>query len=228
MDANRNAEFRDLLVAHIIFAIIVVIVLLLPNSPIGARLLISVIAYNVIIPIIALRRGHKRWLEIWIFVLPISILQIFPDWYLALQLDVLSFPVDGFPMIGDVPIYMAGLWAIPLFIIVYVGLEVDEKRSRLVAYGAVVVICLTIFVLAEETLWILPSWSAQNVTMISHVAIYIIIPEVILGMSTFASFLIIREKAIWEKLVWAFLVMTLYLGSVNLFYFIIERLILGT
>ncbi|MHA2206542.1 MAG: DUF6989 domain-containing protein [Candidatus Thorarchaeota archaeon] len=123
---------------------------------------------------------------------------------------------------------MAGLWAIPLFIIAYVGLEVDERRSRLAAYLAVVVVCLTFFILAEETLWILPSWSAQNVTMISHVAIYIIVPEVILGMSTFASFLIIREKALWEKLVWAFLVMILYLGAANFSYFIIERLILGS
>ncbi|MHA2206541.1 MAG: hypothetical protein ACXABL_08210 [Candidatus Thorarchaeota archaeon] len=104
MDANREAEFRDLVVAHIIFAIIAVIALLIPNSPIGARVLIAVIAYNVIIPVTAVRRGHKRWLEIWSFVLPISILQIFPDWYLTLQLDVLSFPVDGFPMIGEVPI----------------------------------------------------------------------------------------------------------------------------
>jgi hypothetical protein len=109
MDASKNVELRDLVAAHIIFAVIVVIALLLPNSPIGARLLIAVIAYNVIIPITAVWRGHKRWLEIWIFVLPISILQIFPDWYLAHQLEVLSFPVDGFPMIGDVPIYMAGL-----------------------------------------------------------------------------------------------------------------------
>ncbi|MHA1903794.1 MAG: DUF6989 domain-containing protein [Candidatus Thorarchaeota archaeon] len=228
MDADKKGEFRDLVGAHIIFAIIAVIALLPSNSPIGARVLIAVIAYNVIIPIAAVRRGHKRWLEIWIFVLPISILQIFPDWYLALQLEVLSFPVDGFPMIGNVPIYMAGLWAIPLFIILYVGLEVDERRTRLAAYGAVVAVCLTFFLLAEETLWILPSWSAQNVAMIDHIAIYIIVPEVILGLSTFASFLIVRDKAIWEKLVWAFLVMILYLGAANLSYFIIERLILGT
>ena len=114
---------------HIVFGIITALVLITPLV-ISAKLLIGVIVYNVLVPIWAKIRDHQEWLEIWLFVFPLSILMIFPDWFLVSQLGVVVFPIDGFPMIGSVPIYMAGLWTIPFFLIIFIGLLVQKKKTQ--------------------------------------------------------------------------------------------------
>jgi hypothetical protein len=73
--------------------------------------------------------------------------------------------------------------------------------------------------------WMLPSWYARNVAMAGHTALYIIIPEIILGVSCLYCYERVREKSHLVKIPGAFLVMQLYLGSAALFYFVIERLI---
>ncbi len=224
----KESEYFDYILVHIIFSIITTVLLLLPvEAAIGLRLLIVVIAYNVLIPVWAIYRKQENWLKIWLFVIPISIIFIFPDWFLASVLQVLVFPNDGFPMIGEVPIYMAGLWAIPFFNILYIGSEVQNRYSTRHAYLMVAIVSLLIFILSEETLWMLPSWSAQNVVMIGHVAAYIIIPELILGLSLFFAYNDVRMTSIWQKLVAAFVIMVFYIGNAAFFYFVIERLILA-
>ncbi|MFW9825512.1 MAG: DUF6989 domain-containing protein, partial [Candidatus Thorarchaeota archaeon] len=64
------------------------------------------------------------------------------------------------------------------------------------------------------------------VTMIGRIAIYIIIPEIILGLSTYYSYERIKEKSHWYKIPTSFLIMILYLGSAIFFFFLIERVIL--
>jgi hypothetical protein len=86
---------------------------------------------------------------------------------------------------------------------------------------------LTIFGLAEQSMWMLQSWYAQNVTMIGHVALYIVIPEIILGLSTYFGYKYIQEKSHLIKIPVTFTIMLLYLGSAAFFYFLIERIILG-
>jgi hypothetical protein len=211
---------------HIVFGIITAIVLITPLL-ISIKLLIAVIVYNTMLPLWAKFRDHPEWLEIWMFVFPISLLMVFPDWFLASQLETIVFPIDGFPMIGSVPIYMAGLWTIPLFLIIYIGLQVQKKENQPLTYLSIIIASLAIFGGSEETLWLLPSWSAQNVAMISHIAIYIIIPEIILGLSAFILFISLRDRKWWEKLLSSFVIMLLYIGAAGFFYFVIERLILG-
>ncbi|MFX0045452.1 MAG: DUF6989 domain-containing protein, partial [Candidatus Hermodarchaeota archaeon] len=64
-----------------------------------------------------------------------------------------------------------------------------------------------------------------NVTMIGHVAVYIILPEILLGLSTFVCFILIRTRAIWMQIVGAFTVMILYMGNISFFYFLIEQVL---
>ncbi|MFX1537585.1 MAG: DUF6989 domain-containing protein, partial [Promethearchaeota archaeon] len=172
-------------------------------------------------------RGYSIWVDLWFFVFILSIFQIWPDWFLSAQLDILVFPDDGFLKIGSVSAYMVGLWTIPLFIIVFLGLRIQERYSQKTAYGIVGLASLLIFGGSEQTLWLLPSWYAQNVTMIGHMAVYIIIPELILGLATYVCYQLIQNRSLWEKIVSAFGVMLLYLGSAAFFYFVIERLLLG-
>lgn len=83
-----------------------------------------------------------------------------------------------------------------------------------------------IFSLAEQSMWMLQSWYAQNVVMIGHIALYIIVPEIILGLSTYYFYELIKEKNHGYKIPLAFIVMILYLGSAVFFYFLIEQVIL--
>jgi len=63
--------------------------------------------------------------------------------------------------------------------------------------------------------------------MIGHVAVYILIPEIILGLSAYYCYQTIRSKPLWMKTPAAFLVMLLYLGAAAFFYFLIEKVILS-
>ncbi|MHA2423629.1 MAG: DUF6989 domain-containing protein [Candidatus Thorarchaeota archaeon] len=228
MEKFKENPILDLILLHIVFAIPTALILaIFQDVAIGARLLVVIILYNILIPLWAHFREHKDWLEVWIFVFPISLLMIFPDWFLASQLEVLSFPVDGFPMIGTVPIYMAGLWAIPLFLIVYSGLLMRDKGVTMTTL-TVLIMSLLLFGGSEATLWMLDSWYAHDVFMIGNVAIYIIIPELILGLSAYLGYLITRKMGILHRLVMAFVVMVMYIGNASFFYFIIERVILGS
>jgi hypothetical protein len=167
------------------------------------------------------------WLNLWLFALILSLFQVFPDWFLADQLDVLVFPADGCFKIGAVSGYMAGLWTIPIFIAVFVGERIQYRYSPNIAYLAAGAVSFILFAGSEQTLWLLPAWHAENVFMIGHTAVYIVIPEIILGLTAFFGFQQVKTKPIRYKIIAAFLVMQLYLGSAAFFYFLIESILLG-
>ncbi|MFW9807728.1 MAG: DUF6989 domain-containing protein [Candidatus Thorarchaeota archaeon] len=230
MQLLKDKSIREFLEIHVIFAVLVALTLFLPiTGPISGKLLLLVMVYNGLIMLQGFRVGYEDWMRIWIFSFILSLLMVFPDWYLAETLGALQFPIDGFPMIGGViPIYMAGIWAIPFFIILFAGIQVQQRKSITQAYGVVVILSLLIFGIAELTLVYLPSWTATVVGMTGNLAWYIIIPEALLGLSAFICFNIIRDKKIWMNLTAAFIVMIFYIGSASFFYFIIETLILGS
>lgn len=215
----------DALLFHLVFSVLCVPVLLLPGPGTGVKLFILVLAYNIALPVMARLRGHAEWMEIWLFALVLSIFQVFPDWFLSAQLGVLVFPEDGFVKIGTVSGYMAGLWTIPVFIIIYSASRVRERFSLRAAYAAAAALSLVMFGVSEETVWMLPSWYAQNVHMVGHTAVYILFPEIMLGLSCVYAFEQLRGRDHLVKVPAAFLVMLLYLGSAVWFYFLVERLI---
>ena len=226
MQIFQEPCIRDLIVVHIIFAIVCVITLIFPiDLAVGVRLLSLVIFYNLLLPIYGHYRGHREWLDIWLFVLPLSIFQILPDWFLSAQLGALVFPVDGSPMIGDVPLYMAGLWVIPLFVIVFTGVLLKENQPDWIVILVVSVISLIIFGVAEENMWRLSWEAAVDVAKFGHVAFYIVIPEIALGASSFIAYDMVREKGFIWKLFWAYIVMIMYIGNASLFYFLVETVL---
>ncbi len=225
MKFSLTREERDAIILHAAFSLICLPVLLIPGPEIGIKLFILVVLYNIALPVTAKLRGYDLWINIWLFALILSVFQVFPDWFLSHQLGVLVFPEDGFLKIGTVSGYMAGLWAIPVFIIIYAAGRVSERLSPRFGYWAAALLALVIFGASEETVWMLPSWYARNVAMVGHTAVYIIIPEIILGLSCRYAFEQVREKRNWLKIPAAFSVMLLYLGAAAFFYFVAERLL---
>ncbi len=230
MQIFSEKPIRDFLLIQVIFAVLAAVTLLvpIPTATISGKMLVLVMIYNGLIIVEFYGKGYDEWKSIWIFAFMLSLLMVFPDWYLAETLSALQFPVDGFPMIGGaIPIYMAGLWSIPFFIILFVGNETQERKSLNLAYTVVSILSVMIFVLAEITLVALPSWNATVIGMTENLAWYIIIPELLLGLSTFICFNLVRERVIWLKIIGAFTVMILYIGNASFFFFLIETLLLG-
>ncbi|NBC17024.1 MAG: hypothetical protein GVY18_06875 [Bacteroidetes bacterium] len=156
-------------------------------------------------------------------VFPLSVLQVVPDWFLAEVLGVLVFPDLGVFRIGAVSGYMAGLWAVPLFVIVYVSLRLQERSRRGVGDLTAVVLALLIFGAAEATLWRLGAWVAQDVTTVAHVALYVVPPEMLLGWTAFHAYRRVGDRPFPHKLGAAGLVMLIYLGSLCASYLLLER-----
>ncbi len=82
----------------------------------GIRMLFLVIIYNLAILLYGGWRKYDDWSNLWVFAFILSIFQVFPDWFLSAQLNILVFPEDGLAKIGTVSGYMAGLWTIPIFL----------------------------------------------------------------------------------------------------------------
>lgn len=222
-----NPSEKDAVVFHAVFTLLCGIVLFVfHHLPVGPRLMFLVIIYNIALPVWGRVRKHRNWTNLWLFAFILSMFQVFPDWFLSAQLDILVFPDDGCFKIGTVSGYMAGLWTIPLFIIIFLGQQVRKRSSEPAACLAAGAAALVLFGGSEATLWLLPSWYAKNVFMIGHVAVYILIPEIILGISAYAAFQAIKKKSHGIKIPAAFFVMLLYLGSAAFFYFLVEKIIL--
>ena len=226
MKLNIEREEKDLLIVHLVFALICVPVLFIPIA-IGIKLFILVSIYNILIPLFSYWRRYNNWIKIWLFAFILSIFQIWPDWFLADQLGTIAFPLnDGSFHIGPVSGYMIRLWAIPFFVIIFVGQRVQQRKTRNYGYLAVAIISFSIFAISEETLWSLGSWYAQNVVvMLDHVAVYIIIPEIILGLSAYYFYEIVLDKPHWYKIPATFIVMMLYVGTAASSYFLIEKVL---
>ena len=157
-----SQEEFDALILHILFGIQCILVLLFPlDVPLGIRMVILVLSYNILIPAVAKYRGYSDWVDMWIFSFALSLFQLFPDWFLSEQLDILIFPDDGFVRIGTVSIYMLGLWTIPVFMILFIGIKSKLRYSVRIAYIIVCAISFLIFISSE--LFLYTSWHAQNV-----------------------------------------------------------------
>ncbi|MHA2392998.1 MAG: DUF6989 domain-containing protein [Promethearchaeota archaeon] len=216
---------RDALLVHVVFIISCVVILLIPLIQIGTKLFILVIIYNILVPFVGLWRREKEWISIWLFAFIISLFQIWPDWILSAELNILVFPEDGLFKIGTVSGYMLGLWTIPLFLILFMGKKIQERFPKKYTYLVVSVMSFLIFGIAEQSMWTLQSWHAQNVVMIGRIALYIIVPEIVLGLSTYYFYEMTKEKSHWLKIPVAFSVMIIYLGNAIFFYFLIESVI---
>jgi hypothetical protein len=219
---RTKPSFPDFLIFHGIFSAMCIGVLFTP-IPRGFQLLILTLIYNIALPVTAYFRKHPTWLELWYFLFPLSVLMVFPDWWLSSYLKILVFPEDGLFKIGTVSAYMAGLWVIPLFILCYLG---DWARIHLNKGLDIMVAGISgfmIFAISEATIWMLGSWYAFNVKMWGKMALYVLPAELILSIVTYQMFKQTRNQSIPFKIWNAFIVMLIYTGALNFFYFFIEH-----
>ncbi len=214
---------QDFILIHVFWGFLAAFCLQATSLPPGWRIFIIVAGYHIILPLFARQVKYNGWLQLWQFTSILSLLQILPDLYLSRVLGILSFPETGSPTIGGVPLFMGGLWAIPLFIIVYLGRRFKGPAAFWIVSSA----SALIFIAAESILWQMPIWQAVNVTQIAHVALYVILPEILLGITSLRAFEWSLNRAIHIKIAAAFFVSAAYFVNLNLCYFLVEKIIFG-
>jgi hypothetical protein len=183
-----TTEERDLLVLHLAFTAVGVAALGLRGEIAAGVVLTALVAlYHLFSPLVALIRGHQRWLRWWGFGAVLSLFMVLPDAVLAEGLRTLAFPSPGVPTLGPVPIYMAGLWAVPTVLIVATAEAVAHRRDDVAASVTAVLAAGIVFGLAEATLTLLPAWEPVGVTTWGGFAPYILPAELLLGWMMFAG-----------------------------------------
>ncbi len=209
---------------HLIFTPLAHIFFLLPIS-LGKSIFFSVILYHILFYIFINYYKLSEWKWIYFYLAPLSFFLVFPDLFLSNFLGVLVFPNSGFFHWISVSDYMAGMWVIPLFLTLQIGKEIMTKFGETMGLLSAGLFAVILFSLSEEFCALIPIWYAQKVGMFSHVAIYVIIPEGILGYSV----LWVYEKVkgnITMSLVGAFLTSMIYTGSLVFFYYFLEKVFL--
>ena len=206
---------RDALILHLLFGAAAAAVFLLLRAPaLGFGILGLVIAYNLLLPWAAQRGGHRDWSDLWTFLLPLSVFQVVPDWMLSQLLGILHFPDVGAPRLGTVPIYMAGMWVIPLFWILWLS-----GRSLWLA----TLLGLLVFGAAEWAAPLAGLWQPVHVRETFGVANYVLLPEALLGWAAAYAFRETRDGAFPVRIAAAAAVSSFYAGVLVVSYFLLER-----
>lgn len=111
-----------LAVLHAVLLLLGGIALSLPVPAQGWAVLSLVVAYAVALPLLARAVGRHDWAALALFLVPVSLFQVLPDWVLSDLVGTLAFPDRGGPRIDDViPVAMAFMWIPPLFVAIAVA-----------------------------------------------------------------------------------------------------------
>jgi hypothetical protein len=204
-----KSSIRDALWFHGLFSAAALPVLLFTHgATLGKGLLILTLIYNIGLPLYAFARGQTEWLKLWLFLLPLSCGQVLPDWALVDVAGVLVFPDLGQYRIGGaVPIYFLGLWMMLLFPVTLLS---DSVGAR---YLSAALLSLLLFGFWEWAARPLDLWHGRDVRMIGGVAVYTLLPETLLGLTTLWAYRSTRGGGIVQRVFSAFAVNLLYTGA---------------
>jgi hypothetical protein len=202
--------------AILAYAVAAAVALLLPTPAKGWGVLAVSFGGCAGLVLLARTEGDREWLAILAVVIPISVLQIFPDWLLSAGLHILRFPDTGGIRVGHaIPLAMGGMWALPLFLIVVIA------RGS-VARGALA--ALVTFAATEVVAPSLDLWGPTGgVTKVLGVALYVLPAEAALGAATVLAVRLVARAPAGERVLAAAAVSTLYTGALALSWFLIDH-----
>jgi hypothetical protein len=205
----QQIAVREALWFHgLFFAVAAPLLLLTHDIALGASLLWLVIGYNLAVPVIGLARGHTEWLWLWLFLAPLSIAQVLPDWALVSIAHTLEFPDLGQWRIGGVvPVYFMGMWITLLFPIT---LFANAQRSP---YAVAGLLSLAAFGFWEWAAPRLDLWHDRDVATVLGVPLYALLPELLLGVMTLWAYRTLRSAGALARVTGAVAVSVFYCGA---------------
>jgi hypothetical protein len=202
--------------AALAYALATLIAIVLPAPAKGWAVL--AVSFGGCVGLVALARAvdHPAWSAALGVLIPISIFQLVPDWFLADALGTLHFPDTGGVRVGGaIPLAMCGMWALPLFLVVLIARD-NAARGALAA--------LMLFLGTELAAPTAALWEpAGDVTKLAGVALYVLPAEAVLGAATVLAVRATRDRPLGERLLAAAAVGTLYTGALALCWFFIDH-----
>lgn len=210
-------DVRHALVFHgVFFAITIPIASALRGFELGLALTIFALAYNVALPMYGKWRAgnfqqSSDWVPLWQFLLPLSLSLPFADWMLVKQLGTLYFPDHGIPRIGDaVPVYFSGMWIMLLWPTTWLALQTRMP------YVTMAVLSMTGFLVWEWVAPVMALWEPKNALIWQGIAIYVLIPELLLGLATLLMWQLLRTQPRFTQIAGALGLTAFYAGSLAL------------
>lgn len=207
-----RASFWILLTTALLAAGFALLPRFLAPPMLGHAYLWLVLLYHVVLMLGVWLRSHHEVFDAWLFLLPLSLLLVLPDWVLARELGALVFPQLGGERLGPVPAYMAGLWAAPLLLVLWLA-ELVHRRSALLAVPVAVLVALAVFGAAEWAARGLSLWVPRSVATFQGVALYRLAADGLLGLAAWLMFTQVQGRALPIKVIGAAIVATFYLGA---------------
>lgn len=206
---------------HALFGVVAVLALgFAPAGFYGIAITALVVGYHVALVGWSAWRRQREWLVLWGFLLPLSLLQVVPDWILVEQIGSLQFFDHGVPRIGAVPVYMAGMWMIPLFVIVRCADAMPRGGMRPLA---ALIAALVVFGAAELLAAPLGLWAMRGVDeAFMGAALYVLPAEALLGLAAWWGHRLMRGRAWPLRALVAAGISVLYTGALITGYFFIE------
>lgn len=221
-----RASFWILLTTGLLAAGLLLLPRWLGPPRLGEAITWLVILYHVLLLAGAWLRSHHEVFDAWLFLAPLSLCQVLPDWVLAQQFGVLAFPHLGGERFGPVPAYMAGLWVAPLLVVLWLS-ELAHRRSALLALPVAAAAALAVFGAAEWAARGTSLWFARNVAMVEGVALYILAAEAALGVAAWLMFVQVQGRPLPVKVAGAAVVSVFYTGAAVASLFLFRRLGIG-
>jgi hypothetical protein len=217
-------QTKDFIILNLVFFVLCLLVLLGFSFPIGQALFGLCSCYVLMILGVMFFRKYQNWMNIFQFSFAFGIFNFFPDWFLSAHLKTLIYPEEGIFKIGIIGGYMPLLWFIPMFMLLwgfgYLKNMIDKKLSYLI----ILILGIITFSLSEHCFKILGSWhAAESVKYsIGNAAVYVLLSELMLIFYACYLFEMVEKKSISEKIIVAFTLMILYMGSLIFWWFVLE------
>ena len=217
-----RASFWIIVVTGLLVAALLALPRFLSPPLLGHAIAWTVLLYHVLLLLGAWLRSHHELFDAWLFLAPLSLCQVLPDWVLVQQFGVLVFPGLGGERIGPVPVYMAGLWVAPLLVVLWLA-ELAHRRSALLGLATAALVALAVFGAAEWAARGQSLWLARNVATFHGVALYILAAEAALGVATWLMFVQVQSRALPVKVAGAAVVSVFYTGAAVAMLFLFRR-----
>lgn len=221
-----RASFWIVLTTGLLVAGFLLLPRVLAPPLLGQSYLWLVLLYHVVLLLGAWLRSHHEVFDAWLFLLPLSLFQVVPDWVLARELGVLVFPQLGGERLGPVPAYLAGLRVAPLLVVLWLA-ELAHRRSAVLALPVAALVAAVVFGAAEWAARGQSLWVARNVATVQGVALYALAAEVLLGIAAWLAFVQVQSRALPVKVIGAAIVSTFYLGAAIALLFVLRRAGIG-
>lgn len=184
-----------------------------PVGPVGMRILAAVVLWHVAVVAVGVWRGDAAWRSAYVLVAPMSVLLLLPDQFLAVGLHTIAFPDTGAPFVGRIPVFMAGMWAIPLSAIVLAGRAAERRGGPAWGVAAGTVLGLAVLASSEALSDALPIWTPVGVPMWGPVAAYVLPAEALLAAATVWADQITRGRSRLARLAIGAGVVLTYIGA---------------